>query len=122
MTPEELAAHALGKPGAWPDQPWEGDYVAKVHDGKGGGKIFAFLGSTSVGVKAGTNRDEADEWLARYPGDAAVMAYIGRSGWNTLTVNGAIPDEEILEAVDESYALVVSKLPRKHRPDGWEQA
>ena len=122
MTRDELLAYCMAKPGAWSDQPWEGDYVAKVHDGKGGGKIFAFLGSTAVGVKAGTNRDEADEWLARYPGDAAVMAYIGRSGWNTLTVNGAIPDEEILEAVDESYTLVVSKLPRKHRPDGWEQA
>jgi hypothetical protein len=37
MTPEKLRTHALGKPGAWPDQPWEGDHVAKVHDGKGGG-------------------------------------------------------------------------------------
>jgi predicted DNA-binding protein (MmcQ/YjbR family) len=121
VTPEELAAHALGKPGAWPDQPWEGDTVAKVDDGRGGGKIFAFLGGSSVGVKSGANRDEADEWLARYPDDAAAMAYIGRSGWNTLTLNRAIPDEEVLEAVDESYALVVAKLPKKHRPDGWER-
>jgi len=50
-----------------------------------------------------------------------VMAYIGRSGWNTLAVGGAIPDDEILEAVDESYRLVVSRLPKKHRPTGWEQ-
>lgn len=48
------------------------------------------------------------------------MAYIGRSGWNDLTFGSAIPDEEILEAVDESYRLVVSKLPAKHRPAGWE--
>jgi predicted DNA-binding protein (MmcQ/YjbR family) len=121
MTPEELSAHALGKPGAWPDQPWEGDYVAKVGDPAGAGKIFAFLGDTTVGVKCGATRDEADEWLARYPDDASVMAYIGRSGWNTLTVNGAIPDEEVFEAVDDSYDLVVAKLPRKHRPDGWTQ-
>ena len=121
MTPEELAGHALGKPGAWRDQPWEGDYVAKVSDGSGGGKIFVFLGADAVGVKAGANREEADEWLARYPDDAAVMAYIGRSGWNTLTVGGAIPDDEIFEAVDESYRLVVSRLPKKHRPTGWEQ-
>ena len=122
MTPEELRAYALAKPGAWPDQPWEGDYVAKVHDGSGGGKIFAFLGDSSVGVKAGANREEADEWLLRYPDDASVMAYIGRSGWNTLALNGAIPDEEIRSAVDDSYALVVSKLPKKHRPPGWEHA
>ncbi len=54
------------------------------------------------------------------PTTRAVMPYIGRSGWNTLTVGGAIPDDEILAAVDDSYALVVSKLPKKHRPDGWD--
>ena len=48
------------------------------------------------------------------------MAYIGRSGWNGLALGGAIPDEELLEAVDESYQLVASKLPKKHRPEGWE--
>ena len=121
MTPEELSDYALAKPGAWPDQPWEGDQVAKVGPPEAG-KIFAFLGAGSVGVKAGTTREEADEWLARYPGDAAVMAYIGRSGWNTLTVGGAIPDDEIQAAIDDSYDLVVAKLPKKHRPPGWEPA
>jgi predicted DNA-binding protein (MmcQ/YjbR family) len=121
MSPEQLSEHALAKPGAWADQPWEGDHVAKVGDPAGGAKIFAFLGSTSVGVKAGRNRDEADEWLARYPEDASVLPYIGRSGWNRLAIDGAIPDDEIRDAVDESYALVVSGLPRKHRPDGWAE-
>jgi predicted DNA-binding protein (MmcQ/YjbR family) len=112
MTPDELLSHCLAKPGAWQDEPWEGDLVVKV-----GPKIFAFLGSgTSVGVKCGRSRDEADEWLARYPDDASVMAYIGRSGWNTLRLGGTIPDEEILDAVDASYDAVVSKLPRKDRP------
>ena len=49
------------------------------------------------------------------------MAYIGRSGWNDLSFAGEIPDDELLEAVDESYRLVVAKLPRKHRPEGWEE-
>jgi predicted DNA-binding protein (MmcQ/YjbR family) len=115
-----LRAHCLAKPGAWEDTPWEGDRVAKVHD-----KIFAFLGSpgdgrAGVGVKCGRSREEADEWLARFPDDASVMPYIGRSGWNNLRAGGAIPDEELLEAVDESYRLVVEKLPKKHRPDGWD--
>jgi predicted DNA-binding protein (MmcQ/YjbR family) len=48
------------------------------------------------------------------------MAYIGRAGWNTLRLDGAIPDDEIRAAIDHSYELVVAKLPRKHRPDGWE--
>ena len=112
VTPEDLVRYCLDKPGAWPDEPWEGDTVAKVAT-----KIFAFLGSgTAVGVKCGATRDEADEWIARYPQDAAVMPYIGRSGWNTLQVGGAIPDDELLEAVDASYDFVVAKLPKKDRP------
>ncbi|MBA2445547.1 MAG: MmcQ/YjbR family DNA-binding protein [Nocardioidaceae bacterium] len=112
MNGDELLSYCLDKPGAWQDEPWEGDIVAKVGD-----KIFAFLGGgSSVGVKCGNNRDEADEWLLRYPHDAHVMAYIGRSGWNTLDLGGAIPDDEILEAVDESYSTVVSKLAKKRRP------
>ena len=50
------------------------------------------------------------------------MAYIGRSGWNDLAFAGAIPDEDLLDAVDESYRLVVEGLPKKLRPDGWDQA
>jgi predicted DNA-binding protein (MmcQ/YjbR family) len=112
MTRDELLGYCLAKPGAWQDEPWEGDVVAKV-----GSKIFAFVGSgTAVGVKCGASREAADEWLARYPDDASVMAYIGRSGWNSLRVDGAIPDDELFEAVDASYDMVVSKLPKKDRP------
>jgi predicted DNA-binding protein (MmcQ/YjbR family) len=108
----------LALPGAWPDNPWEHDHpVIKVGEP---GKIFAFLGAESVGVKAGPNRDVADEWLDRYPDDVGVMAYIGRSGWNSFALAGSIPDDEIIEAVEESYRLVVSGLPKKHRPLGWE--
>jgi predicted DNA-binding protein (MmcQ/YjbR family) len=53
---------------------------------------------------------------APLPGDAAVMPYIGRSGWNNLTIGAAIADDEIFEAIDASYAMVVSKLPKKDRP------
>ena len=110
-----LQAHCLARPGAWVDNPWEHEHpVIKVHE-----KIFAFLGADSVGVKAGATREVADEWLDRYPRAASVMRYIGRSGWNSLEYAG-IPDDELLEAVDESYRLVVSKLPAKHRPVGWD--
>jgi predicted DNA-binding protein (MmcQ/YjbR family) len=111
MTPEELRDYCLAKPGAWPDEPWDGDTVAKV-----GEKIFAFLGDASVGVKCGRGRGEADEWLEEFPDDASVMAYIGRHGWNTLRVGRGIPDEAIREAVDTSYDLVVATLPRSRRP------
>jgi predicted DNA-binding protein (MmcQ/YjbR family) len=110
-----LLTYCLGKPGAWQDEPWEGDVVAKVGP-QGRGKIFAFVGDgTSVGLKCGT-RDEADELIARYPDDARPMAYIGRHGWNTVRLGGAVPDDEVLELVDASYDEIVAKLPRAQRP------
>jgi len=116
MRRDDVLAYCLAKPGAWQDEPWDGDLVTKV-----GSKIFAFHGAgdtgTQVGLKCGRDRDEADEWLERYPGDASVMAYIGRYGWNTLTVGGAIPDAEIRDALDASYAEVVARLPRAQRPE-----
>jgi predicted DNA-binding protein (MmcQ/YjbR family) len=114
MTWDELLGYCLAKPGAWQDEPWEGDVVVKV-----GTRIFAFLGSgpaSSLGLKCAHTREAADEWLARYPDDARIMPYIGRSGWNSLRVNGAIPDDELTEAIDASYDAVVSKLPKKDRP------
>lgn len=120
MDVETLLAYSLAKPGAWPDNPWGHDHpVVKVGDSDKG-KIFAFLAQGSVGVKAGASRELADEWLEQYPEDAHVMAYIGRSGWNDLRFGGAISDDELLEAVDESYRLVVSKLPQRSRPKGWD--
>jgi predicted DNA-binding protein (MmcQ/YjbR family) len=116
MDVAEVQEHCLAKPGAWADNPWGHDHpVIKVHT-----RIFAFLAAGGVGVKAGLDRDVADVWLHRFPDDATVMAYIGRSGWNDLSFSGAIPDDDLLDAVDESYRLVVSRLPRKHRPSGWE--
>jgi|SRR3984957_18196586 predicted DNA-binding protein (MmcQ/YjbR family) len=116
MTWDELLGYCMAKPGAWQDEPWGDGVVVKV-----GQKIFAFLGVSTderpgAGLKCGATREAADEWLIRYPDDTSVMRYIGRSGWNNLETGGAIPDDEILEAVDASYALVVSKLPKKDRP------
>ena len=88
-----LQAYCVGKPGAWTDFPWDHDFpVVKVGEGERG-KIFAFLGADTVGVKGGATREVADEWLDRYPDAATVMRYIGRSGWNSLAYAG-IPDDD----------------------------
>lgn len=102
--------YALAKPGAWRDEPWEGDEVAKVGD-----KIFVFFNQDAIGVKCG-HREQADEWLARYPDSATKMAYIGKHGWNTLRLDGAIPDDDLADAIDFSYDAVVAKLSRSRRP------
>jgi predicted DNA-binding protein (MmcQ/YjbR family) len=108
---EELLAYCLAKPGAVQDEPWEGDVVAKV-----GGKIFSFNGGSTLGVKCGRNTDESAELRERYPNDVTVMAYIGRFGWNTVHLDGAVPDDELLELVDASYDAVVAGLPKSKRP------
>ena len=110
-TSARLLAHALSQPGAWVDHPWEGHTVAKV-----GPKIFAFVDEDGIGVKCGRGRADADEWLDRFPGDATAMSYVGRYGWNTLRVDGAIPFDDLLDAIDGSYEAVVSRLPRSQQP------
>ena len=85
----ELQTYCLAKPGAWPDFPWEHDHPVIKVGPEGAGKIFAFLGANGVGVKGGPTREVADEWLDRFPEDASVMRYIGRSGWKFITIVSA---------------------------------
>lgn len=116
LTHQTLLAHCLAYPGAWKDQPWGEEVVTKVDE-----KIFAFVHDGAVGVKCGESREEADHWLLRYPDDVEVMAYIGRHGWNVIRFGSAVPDSEVFEAVEDSYLAVVSKLPKKRRPEGWDR-
>lgn len=114
MSRASLLAYCLAKPAAWLDEPWEGDEVVKVGD-----KIFAFFGSPerlAIGLKCGRTKDDSREWRDRYPDDVTVSAYIGRYGWNSFVVGGAVPDDELLEAIDLSYEDVVARLPRSKRP------
>ena len=116
MTRDDLVAYCLAKPGAWLDEPWEGDEVAKVAD-----KVFAFLGGLGTGdpgvtVKCGRTADEAAELRARFPHDVTVSAYIGRYGWNRVRLHGAVPEDELRELVDASYDAVVAALPKRKRP------
>jgi predicted DNA-binding protein (MmcQ/YjbR family) len=106
-----VVAYCLAKPGAVPDTPWEEDLVAKV-----GGKIFAFLGGSGVGLKCGRDADDAAELRLRFPDTATVMPYIGRYGWNSVALDGAIEDDELRELIDASYDAVVARLPKRLRP------
>ncbi|MFC4949600.1 MmcQ/YjbR family DNA-binding protein [Pseudonocardia sp. GCM10023141] len=113
MNHDEAVAYCLAKPGAVPDQPWENDLVAKV-----GGKIFAFLGGEGIGLKCGSDLDESGELRLAYPDAVTIMAYIGRHGWNSIALDGTVPDDELRELIDGSYAAIVAKLPKRLRPTG----
>lgn len=117
MDQDEVLDYCLQMPGAWQDEPWDDSLVVKV-----GSRIFAFFGSfgdvagEGIGLKCGTSRDEADTWIDRFPDDARPMPYLARGGWNSLRIGGEIPDDELRDAVDDSYHWVVSKLPVRERP------
>lgn len=100
---EAIARHALSLPEAWEDFPWE-DRTAKV-----GKKIFAFLGTTGMGLKLPQSAP-----FALSLGCAKPMAYgLGKHGWVSIDLeHPSAPElETLLDWVDESYrALAPKKL------------
>ena len=120
MDVASILAYCLDFPGAWPDSHMENVHpVVKVGAAERG-KIFAVLQNEWVGVKVARSQEEADEWLQRFPEDARVMPFLGRSGWITLSFGGAVPEQDLRDAVDESYRLVVAGLPKRLRAEGWD--
>ncbi|GAA6133636.1 MmcQ/YjbR family DNA-binding protein [Oceaniserpentilla sp. 4NH20-0058] len=41
--------------------------------------------------------------------------HMNKQHWNSLVLDGSLPDTEIQRLIDHSYALVVSKLPKTAR-------
>jgi predicted DNA-binding protein (MmcQ/YjbR family) len=116
MNRSEVLAYCLSKPGAWLDEPWPDAEVVKVAE-----KIFVFLGASdatapAMVVKCGRNADEARELRDMYPLAVSAAAYVGHRGWNSVRLNGAVPDDELQELVDVSYETVISALPKSRRP------
>jgi predicted DNA-binding protein (MmcQ/YjbR family) len=111
----ELVQYCLSRPGAWLDTPWEDDEVVKVGD-----KIFCFLGSAgsppSITVK--NTREAVTEWRERFPEHVTVPRYLNKAMWNQVALHGAgAPDaDDVRELIDDSYRLVVEKLPKSKRP------
>ncbi len=90
-------------------------------------KMFATL-SLGKGNEKGTNgkmaghycinlkcdRDEAVILRDIFP--AIIPGYhMNKSQWNTVILDGSIPQGEIERMIDNSYLLVVSKLPKKEQ-------
>lgn len=116
MTRDELIGYCMGKPGAEETYPWgDEELVVKV-----GGKAFAFIGlgdaPGSVSLKCGMDAAEAGDWRERYPAAITQSAYVGRYGWNTVSLDGAVPTDDVRELVDMSYDDVVARLPKSKRP------
>jgi predicted DNA-binding protein (MmcQ/YjbR family) len=115
VTRDDLVALALAMPGAWADEPWDGDTVAKV-----GSKIFAFLGGDdSTAVTLRCRPEDVQAWRQRYPRALGPAPYLGSKPWNRVQLDGSVPDAELRTMVEESYDSVVERLTRRERPPGW---
>jgi predicted DNA-binding protein (MmcQ/YjbR family) len=107
-----IVAYLLAKPGAKAEYPFgPGTLVFKV-----GGKMFALLGEDSrpetINLKC-----HPDEALALRAAHKAIVPgyHMDKRHWNTLTLDGSLADDLVLELMEQSYALVVKGLPRSAR-------
>ena len=112
MTREEVLQVCLALPGAWPDQPWGDGVVAKV--GGPPGRVFAFPGEDAVSVKLAP--EDGVELRAAYPEAVGDAPYLSRRHWVRVRLDGSVPDDELRDLLESSYALVVARLPRAQRP------
>ncbi len=111
MILETFRTHCLKKKGVTEETPFGPDtLVYKVK-----GKMFALTGIddfTSVNLKA--DPEDAIDLRERY--DAVLPGYhMNKKHWNTVLIDGSIPDRLILEWLENSYQLVVAGLTKKEK-------
>jgi predicted DNA-binding protein (MmcQ/YjbR family) len=111
MNIETLKSHAFTKKAVSQDYPFGDDVlVLRV-----AGKIFALIpldASPRVNLKC----DPAWAELLRQTYPAVTPGYhMNKTHWNTVMLDGTIPDDEVLEMVDHSYEQVVKSLKKSER-------
>ncbi len=113
MNQHELKAQCLALPGSYEDFPF-GDEVSVF---KVGGKMFAACGldDEPLQLSVKCEPDLAAQLRAAYP-SIAPGYHLNKRHWNTVTLDGSVPDEMVAEMIGDSYALVVASLPKVRRP------
>ncbi|WP_458243690.1 MmcQ/YjbR family DNA-binding protein [Streptomyces sp. MAI_2237] len=113
MTPEELRGLCLSFNAAVEDFPFNPETsVFKVL-----GKMFALsnLGASPLTVNLKCDPEDAVRLRADHPGLIIPGYHMNKRHWNTVTVDGDLPDPLLRELVEDSYDLVVAGLPRAER-------
>lgn len=111
MNIEELRSYCISLKGVTEDFPFdENTLVFKV-----GGKMFCMTnleGDLSVNLKNEPERniELREEFQAVKPG-----YHMNKVHWNTVNIDGSIPDDIIKNLIDESYDLVVLKLKKEEK-------
>ena len=109
-----LRAHCLAKPGVDESYPFgPGALVMKV-----AGKVFAIVGEDdrplTVSLKC-----EPDIAIVLRERHAAVTPgyHLNKRHWNTVALDGSVPEVKVFDWIDDSYDLVVEGLPRPVRAE-----
>ena len=64
--------------------------------------------------------DLAERLRATYP-EVRPGYHLNKRHWNTVALDGSLPDGMVADMLEDSYDLVVSALPRRVRRElGWE--
>jgi predicted DNA-binding protein (MmcQ/YjbR family) len=117
MDATELRRWCLAHPGAIEDFPFGPEHsVFKV-----AGKMFALsaLDRAPLEVSVKCEPELAVELRNSYrairPG-----YHLNKRHWNTITLDGSLPDQLVRDLVEDSYDLIVSALPKRVRQElGW---
>lgn len=107
-----MIAACLGLPGVVEDYPFgDGVSVFKV-----AGKMFALvpLGEQPGSISLKCDPEMAIDLRRRY--SAITPGYhLNKRHWNTIGLDGSVPEDELLDLVAHSYELVVTRLPKATR-------
>ena len=118
MTPAELRRACLAMPGATETFPFGPENsVFKVS-----GKIFAISRldrEPSLRISLKCEPGLAEQLRVSHP--AITPGYhLNKRHWNTVVLDGSVPDAMVRDMIEDSYDLVVSALPRAAREAlGW---
>src|SRR3954469_18582368 len=112
MQADTFRTYCLKKPGVFESTPFGPDNVVF----KVGGKMFALLAldevPTAVNLKC--DPDRALELRDRYE-QVQPGYHMNKKHWNTVVLDGVVPDKEVRDMIDHSYDLVVQSLPKKKK-------
>ena len=112
MNSKPFFTYCLAKKGAIEDYPFGPDVIVM----KVSGKMFALLSrrddQTNLALKCDPNYAEL---LRQQYGSIIPGYHLNKRHWNTLLLDGSIPDKEVRELRDHSYDLVVKSLTREKR-------
>jgi predicted DNA-binding protein (MmcQ/YjbR family) len=99
----------LSHPGAVEDHP----FGPEPHVFKIGGRMFALV-SLGRPLEITLKLEPWHGHLLRSQHPSVRAGYhMNKDHWNTVVLDQNVLDEELAEWIDESYALVVERLPRK---------